>query len=123
MRERRKEERYVVPEIYRKYIQFKVKEVSGNAVDAELFNFSSKGISIKSRCRFTVGSPIECSISAPKSLTKEVPFTGRIKYCIEDEPGGDYLAGAEIVRMADQVWFNLFLKVHDFIKRRIGDIY
>jgi CRISPR/Cas system-associated protein Csx1 len=123
MREKRREERYVVPEIYRKYIQFKVKEASGNAVDAELFNFSSKGISIKSRCRFTVGSPIECSISAPKSLTKEIPFTGRIKYCIEDEPGGDYLAGAEIIRTADQVWFDLFLKVHDFIKRRIGDIY
>ena len=88
MSERRKEERYVVPEIYRKYILFKLTTVSGDAVDAELFNFSSRGISIKSRCRFTVDSPIECLISVPKSLTKEIPFTGKIKYCIEDEPGG-----------------------------------
>jgi hypothetical protein len=123
MSERRKEERYVMPEIYRKYILFKLTTVSGDAVDAELFNFSSKGISIKSRCRFTVDSPIECLISVPKSLTKEIPFTGKIKYCIEDEPGGDYLIGAEIIRTSDKVWFDLVLKVHDFIKGRIGDIF
>jgi hypothetical protein len=123
MSERRKEERYVVPEIYRKYILFKLTTVSGDAVDAELFNFSSRGISIKSRCRFTIDSPIECLISVPKSLTKEIPFTGKIKYCIEDEPGGDYLIGAEIIRTSDKVWFDLVLKVHDFIKGRIGDIF
>ena len=123
MSERRKEERYVVPEIYRKYILFKLTTVSGDAVDAELFNFSSRGISIKSRCRFTVDSPIECLISVPKSLTKEIPFTGKIKYCIEDEPGGDYLIGVEIIRTSDKVWFDLVLKVHDFIKGRIGDIF
>ena len=123
MSERRKEERYVVPEIYRKYILFKLTTVSGDAVDAELFNFSPRGTSIKSRCRFTVDSPIECLISVPKSLTKEIPFTGKIKYCIEDEPGGDYLIGAEIIRTSDKVWFDLVLKVHDFIKGRIGDIF
>jgi len=123
MGEKRKEERYVVPELYRKYILFKVQKVSGDAVDAELFNFSSRGISIKSRHRFTIGSPIECSISAPKSLTREIPFTGKIKYCIEDEPGGDYLIGAEIVGTGDKVWFDLFSKVHDVIKRKIGDIF
>jgi hypothetical protein len=120
---RRKEERYELPELYRKYVLFKVKRVSGDAVDAELFNFSSRGISIRSRYRFTVGSPIECSISAPKSLTREIPFTGRIKYCIEDEPGGDYLIGAEIIGTSDKVWFDLFLKVHDVIKSKIGDIF
>jgi hypothetical protein len=123
MSERRKEERYVVPEIYRKYVLFKATTVSGDAMDAELFNFSSRGISIKSRCRFAVDSPIECLISVPKSLTKEIPFTGKIKYCIEDEPGGDYLIGAEIIRTSDKVWFDLFLKVHDVIKGRIGDIF
>jgi hypothetical protein len=123
MGERRKEERYVVPELYRKYVLFKVKRVSGDAVDVELFNFSSRGISIKSRYRFAIGSPIECSISAPKSLTREIPFTGKIKYCIEDEPGGDYLIGAEIIGTSDKIWFDLFLKVHDVIKRKIGDIF
>jgi hypothetical protein len=123
MVERRKGERYIMPEIYRKYILFKVKKVSGDFVDAELFNFSPRGVSIKSRSRFTVDSAIECLISVPKSLTKEIPFTGKIKYCIQDEPGGDYLIGAEIIQTSDKVWFDLFSKIHDFIKERIGGIF
>ncbi len=121
--ERRKGERYIVPEIYRKYIIFKIRKVSGDFVDVELFNFSPRGISIKSRYGLPVNSAIECLISVPKSLTKEIPFTGKIKYCIHDEPGGDYLIGAEIIQTSDKVWFDLFSKVHDFIKGRIGDIF
>jgi hypothetical protein len=120
--ERRREERYVMPEIYRKHITFNVKRATGDPVDVELFNFSQKGISIKSRYRLTVNSSIECLIGAPQFLTKEIPFTGKIKYCIQDEPGGDYLIGAEIIRADDKIWFEIFSKVHDFIKERIGDI-
>jgi hypothetical protein len=121
--ERRKGARYIVPEIYRKYITFKVRKIAGDSVDVELFNFSPRGISIKSRYGLPVNSAIECLISVPKSLTKEIPFTGKIKYCIQDEPGGDYLIGAEIIQMGDKVWFDIFSKVHDFIKGKIGDIF
>ncbi len=121
--ERRKGERYVVPEIYRKYITFKVRGVSGDFVDAELFNFTSNGIRIKSRCELPFDSTIECLISVPKSLTEEILFTGKIKYCIQEEPMGDYLIGAEIIKISDKIAFELFLKVHDFIKERIGDIF
>lgn len=121
--ERRKEERYIMPEIYRKHITFKARKVSGDLVDVELFNFSPKGISIKSRYRLPVRSIIECLIAVPQFLTKEIPFTGKIKYCIQDEPGGDYLIGAEIIRADDKVWFEVFSKIHDFIKERIGSIY
>ena len=69
--ERRKGERLVVPDLYRKYITFKVREVSGDFVDAELFNFSSRGIRIKSRYELPFGSTIECLVSAPKSFTTE----------------------------------------------------
>jgi len=120
---RRKGERYDVPEIYRKYITFKVRIVSVDFVDAELFNFSSHGIRMKSHCEFPCNAAIECLISVPKSLTKEIPFTVKIRYCIQDEPGGDYLIGAEIIQTSDTVWFDLFSKVHDFIKERIGDIF
>jgi hypothetical protein len=121
--ERRKEERYIMPEIYRKYITFKVRKASGDFVDVELFNFSTKGISIKSEYGLPINSAIECLIAVPKSLTREIPFTGKIKYCIQDEPGGDYLIGAEIIRTDDKIWFEIFSKVHDFIKERIGGIY
>lgn len=121
--ERRKVERYVVPEIYRKYVTFKVREVSGDFVDAELFNFTSHGIRIKSRCELPFDSIIECLISVPKSLTKEIPFTGKIKYCIQEEPMGDYLIGIEIIETDDKIGFGVFLKVYDFIKERIGDLF
>ena len=49
-------------------------------------------------------------------------FTGKIKYCIQEEPMGDYLIGAEIIETGDKIGFEVFLKVYDFIKERIGDI-
>src|SRR4030043_2150869 len=121
--ERRKVERYVLPEIYRKYVTFKVREVSGDFVDAELFNFTSYGIRIKSRCELPFDSTIECLISVPKSLTEEIPFTGKVKYCIQEEPMGDYLIGIKIIGTDDELGFGVFLKVYDFIKERIKDIF
>jgi len=121
--ERRKGERYVVPEIYRKYITFKVREVSGKFVDAELFNFTSNGIRIKSRCELPFDSTIECLISVPKSLTEGIPFTGKIKYCIQEEPMGDYLMGIEIIETDGKIGFEVFLKVYDFIKGGIGSLF
>jgi hypothetical protein len=121
--ERRKGERYVVPEMYRKYITFKVRQGAGGFADSQLFDFSPDGIRIMSRYELPEASEIECLISAPKSLTQEIPFIAKIKYCIQDKPGGDYLIGAEIVQTADRVWFALFSKVHEFIKERIGEIY
>jgi hypothetical protein len=36
---------------------------------------------------------------------------------------GNYLIGVEIIETGDKVWFDLFSKVHDFIKGRIGEIF
>ena len=121
MMERRKGERLVVPDLFRKYITFKVREVSGDFVDAELFNFSSRGIRIKSRYELPFGSTIECLVSAPKSFVKEIPFKGKIKYCIQEEPMGNYLIGAEIIEPRDKIALELFLQIHDFMKERIDD--
>jgi len=121
--ERRKEERYIMPEIYRKYITLNVRKASDGLVGVELFNFSPKGISIRSQFELLVNSAIDCLIAVPRSLTREILFTAKVKYCIQDEPGGDYLIGAEIIRTDDKIWFEVFSKIHDFIKERIGEIY
>jgi hypothetical protein len=123
MVERRKGERYVVPEIYRKYITLKVRKASGEFVPMELLDFSPKGIRMKSPYEISVDSVIECLVSAPKSITKEVPFIGKIKYCIQDELEGDYLMGAEIIETSDRPGFEIFSEVHDFIKERMGEIF
>ncbi len=121
--ERRKEERYVVPEIYQKYITLKIRNASGEFVPMELLDFSPNGIRIRSPYGLSVHSAIECLISAPKSLTKEIPFIGKIKYCIQDESEGDYLMGAEIIETSDRPGFRIFSEVHDFIKERMGEIF
>ena len=121
--ERRKAERSVVPEIYRKYITLKVRKASGDFAPMELLDFSPKGIRMKSSHEISVNSAIECLISAPKSITKEVPFIGKIKYCIQNELEGDYLMGAEIIETSDRLGFEIFSEVHDFIKDRMGEIF
>src|SRR4030042_3616871 len=123
MRERREEKRHVVPELYRKYITLKVREDTGEYVPVKLLDFSPRGIRIKSPYEIPVDSAIECLISAPKSITKEVPFIGEIKYCILDEFDGDYLIGAEIIETSDRLGFEVFSEVHDFIKERMGEIF
>jgi|SRR4030043_149656 len=122
MTEGRKGERLVVPDLYRKYITFKVREVSGDFVDAELFNLSPHGVRIRSRYELPFGSTIECLVSVPKSFTKEIPFKGKIKYCIQEEPMGKYLIGAEIIETGDKTAFDLFSKIDGFMKERIDDI-
>ncbi len=121
--ERRKAERSVVPEIYRKYITLKVRKASGDFAPMELLDFSPKGIRMKSSHGISVNSAIECLISAPKSITKEVPFIGKIKYCIQDELEGDYVMGAEIIETSDRSGFEIFSEIHDFIKERMGEIF
>ena len=123
MIERREEKRHVVPELYRKYITLKVREDTGEYVPVKLLDFSPRGIRMKSSYEIPVDSAIECLISAPKSITKEVPFIGEIKYCIQDEFDGDYLIGAEIIETSDRLGFEIFSEVHDFIKERMGEIF
>jgi hypothetical protein len=123
MVEKRKEERHVVPEIYRKYIILKVRRGPGEFVPMELLDFSRKGIRIRSPYGLSVDLAIECLISAPKSITKEIPFVGKIKYCIQDEFERDYLIGAEIIETSDRPGFEIFSEVHDFIKERMGEMF
>jgi len=123
MKERREEKRQVVPEIYRKYITLKVRGTSGEFDPVKLLDFSPRGIRMKSSNEIPVDSLIECLISAPQSITKEIPFIGKIKYCIQDALEGDYLMGAEIIGTSDRLGFEIFSEVHDFIKERMGEIF
>jgi len=89
-----------VPEIYRKYITLKVRKGSGELYLMELLDFSPKGIRIRCPHGLSVDSAIECLISAPKSITKEIPFTGKIKYCIHEELEEDYLLVQRLLKPA-----------------------
>jgi len=119
MQEKRREARYTVPEIYQEHITLKIKKESGEFVAAELLNISLNGIKIKDPFALAVGSIIECSISVPEFITEEIPFSARVAYCIEAEVDGNYLIGAEITRTSEQLWVEIFFKVHDFIDGKL----
>lgn len=123
MEERRKEKRYAVPEIYAKYVSLVIKKDPGEFRPVDLLDFSLEGIKIRNPSVLSVDSYIECNIAIPKSLTMEIPFKARIKYCIQEEDDENYLVGAEIISSGKNLWLQIFSKVHDFIKERMGEIY
>ena len=123
MSERRREKRYAVPEIYTKYISLRIRKDQDEFQGVDLLDFSLEGIKIRNPSLLPVDSTIECIISIPKSLSREISFMGRIRYCIEEEPGEHCLIGAEVIQSGKNLWLEVFTEVHDFIKERMGDIY
>ncbi len=115
MSENRRETRYTVPEIYQELITLKIKKDSGEFVAARLLNISLSGIKIEDQFPLPAGSIIECSISIPESIIKEIPFGARVAYCIQDKEKGAYLIGAQIIRASEQIWVDIFFRTQNFI--------
>lgn len=122
MMERRKGERYAVPEQCRQYITFKIKKESGDLAPAELVDFSLYGIKMSGPFRMLVDSEVECLIYVPKSLAKETPFVGRVRYSLGEGSDGKYLTGAEVIETMEMMWLEIFSKVHDFVREGVGKI-
>jgi len=123
MNERRKEKRHNIPEIYRKYVTLKIRKDPAESLFVDLLDFSPDGIKIRHPSQVPVDSSVECIISIPKSLSREISFMARVKYCIQEEGDDHYLIGAEIPLSGKNLWLEIFTKVHDFIKERMGEIY
>ncbi len=123
MMERRKEKRYSVPEIYSKYVTLRIRKDPGDFLFVDLLDFSPDGIRIRHPSLVPADSSVECLTSIPKSLSREIAFVARVKYCIQEEGDENYLIGAEITRTKEELWLEIFSKAHDFIKERMGEIY
>lgn len=121
--DRRRESRYNVPEIYSHYIVLKIKFGPGNYIPSILLDFSRHGIRLKSPIYIDTDSVMECLISVPASLTKEVSFKVKVRYCTADNAASDFIIGTEIIEIPDELWFNVFEKVHDFIRDRMGEVF
>lgn len=121
MLERRRDERYPVPEVSRDYIEMAV-GLRGEHVSASLLDFSRGGIRFKSLIPIDSGETLECVISVPQSLTHSVRFKARVKHCIGMDVA-NYVVGAEIVDVIDKVWFRVFEKIYEFIMERKGRVF
>ena len=115
--ERRRDKRYDVPDAYRQEIKLQVK--SGNqSVPAVLANFSRNGILFECPVSFSKGMQVECIISISLLLAREISFVIEVRYCYADKSPN--ITGASIVSISDEVWFDVFVEVHDLIVLRKG---
>ena len=117
--QKRREERYGVPDACQKYIKLQVK--NGNEfVPAVLGNFSRNGILFECPVEFSKGARTECVLSISLLLSRDISFTIQVMYCYADK--GSYLMGASIDSISDNQWFDVFVEVHDFIVLRQGAV-
>jgi len=117
--EKRREERYKVPDASKQYIKLRVKTVNG-FVPAVLGNFSRSGILFECPVAFSRGDHTECAIAISLVLEREITFGIEVKYCYEDH--GSFIMGAAIDTIADQNWFDAFVEVHELIVTRKGSV-
>jgi hypothetical protein len=113
--EKRREERYAVPELYRRYITMEVKS-NGRFVPALLGNFSRSGILFESPACFKKGDHTDCMISISLLLSRDISFGVTVMYCYKNNDS--YIVGASIDSISDETWFDVFVEVHDFIVTR-----
>ncbi len=115
--QKRREQRYDVPDACQKYIKLRVKSGSG-FVPALLGNFSRNGILFECPVSFKKGEHAECVLSISLVLDREISFGIEVRYCYEDH--GSYIMGASIDTISDETWFDVFVEAHDFIVLRQG---
>ena len=114
---KRRDKRYDVPDDFQKYIKLRVKSAN-EFVPAILGNFSRNGILFECPVPFGQGEHTECIISISLLLARDISFGIEVRYCYEDH--GSYIMGASIDTISDEIWFDVFAEVHDFIVLRKG---
>jgi hypothetical protein len=116
---KRREERYNVPDACQQYIKLQIK--SGNEiVPATLGNFSRNGILFECPVPFSKGTHAECVISISLLLSREISFGLEVRYCYADKDS--YIMGASVDTISDEIWFDVFVEVYDFIVLRQGSV-
>lgn len=117
---RRREERYRLFDIHRKYVAFFVKS-GPSFVSAVLYNFSRHGVMLLSPAPYEKGMVVDCRMAITSALSKDVFFTILVRHCREQD--GQFLIGASIESVTDETWFDIVLEVRDFMAKGHGDVY
>lgn len=113
--EKRKEERFGVPDTCQPYIHLHV-TADGKQIAALLANFSRSGILFEVPVPLEVGQQTECTLSVSFVLAREITFKIAVKYCFKYS--SSYIIGASIDTISDESWFDFFVEIHDYISTR-----
>ena len=113
--QKRREERYSVPDDCRQHVKLWVRNEK-EYVPAILGNFSRSGILFESPVPLSKGDHTVCIISISLVLARKLAFSIEVKYCYADH--GSHITGASIDRISDEHWFDAFVEVYDLIVLR-----
>jgi HAD superfamily hydrolase (TIGR01509 family) len=120
LEDRRREKRYGVPEVARKYVRLIIRTEGGD-VPALLLGISEHGLKLQCARRFEPGSSLRCTFSLPDSLPREVEVTIRVQYTVDE--GETHVLGAAIEHVESEMWFKVFRQTLKFIRDRHGEIF
>lgn len=120
--ERRREERFTIPEVFHEYVKVSVK-IGGDDIPIKLEDFSEHGLKVCCPVPFDIGTRRDFTVSIPQTLGRGVELKTIIRYSRESPERDCYYAGAEIVSVEDEVWFRVFKGALHFITERAGEVY
>ncbi|MDA8169924.1 MAG: HAD-IA family hydrolase [Nitrospiraceae bacterium] len=120
MLERRKSPRYQATAEFQEYFSLRVR-IGGEYIPAVFVDLSLGGMRFECPIPFNNGERIDCIISAPRSLNKEVVLKLEAAHCHPLDPG--FMVAGRILEIDDETWFRVLRKVYDFIEKRRGDLY
>ena len=109
---RRNVARYQLPKIYEEYISMKVNLPDRN-IPVRIIDFCQRGVRFQSPEPLKTGAAVDCTLTTTHNINKKVHFRIRIKYCCADSNG--YLIGAHTDEVDDNLEFNFFNNIYDFI--------
>ena len=110
--EKRREERFDVPDKCRRYMSLHVR-AEGGFVPGLIANFSRSGILFESTVPLPTGIRTDCTLTLSFLLNKVISFRINVKYCYKNNTS--YIMGAEIESIKDHTWFDFFEEIYDFI--------
>jgi phosphoglycolate phosphatase len=117
---RRSETRYSVPEVARKYVRLLIRTEGGDT-PALLLGISEHGLKFQCARRLVPGSSLQCAVSLPDSLPREVELAIRVKYTVDE--GETHVSGAAIEHVESEMWFKVFRQTLKFIRDRHGEMF
>ena len=115
--EKRREKRYEAPDGSNRYLKLLVRN-GDDFVPATLANFSRSGILFESPLSFSTGQQARCILSVSLLVSREVSFDVEVKYCYANKDS--HITGASLDTISDEVWFDVFVEMYDFIVLRHG---
>lgn len=111
--ERRKEMRYPLPRTLQRYISLII-DADGKMLEGIITNMSQGGIQFITPEPLKSGTLYNIKISSTRAAKRELFLKIKLIYC--QKGNNNFISGAQVLEMADELSFNFFKNVIDLIQ-------